>query len=300
MDSPPTKPDIADCCNSGCNPCILDVYEEQIKKYKNRLKNFKDVPQQNCISLTSYSTFVLKKVEVVSHSVRFFTFKYLKIHNSSISPKINQRLFFNPGQYFLLKATHENDSFTRAYTPLNLNEEDSSSFTILVKLLPNGKMSNYLSNLKIGEESLWRGPYGEFQINYNFKHILFIAQGTGIAPIFNIISNILNNEECYTFLKLFYCCSDNENILLRNHLYNFLSYWNFSYEVFLKDATNVAEKFNETIHKQKLCEQYIRSFFNNVEINSLFVVICGSDKFSTTIKENIVKCNINKDKIFIF
>jgi hypothetical protein len=30
----PQEPDSDDCCGSGCNPCIMDVYEQNLSKYK--------------------------------------------------------------------------------------------------------------------------------------------------------------------------------------------------------------------------------------------------------------------------
>lgn len=300
MDCVPVKPDPSDCCNSVCTPCILDVYEEQLKKYNQKKNATTRELRQNCLSTTSYSIFVLKKVSVISSSARLYTFEYIKPLKDPQSSTSDRQLFFNPGQYFLLKANDNDDSFTRAYTPLTFDEENLISFTILVKLIPNGKMSKYLSNLKKEEETLWRGPYGDFQIDYDCKHILFVAQGTGIAPVYSIIRALLENEECYTFLKLLYCCSDSDNIYLRNELHSFLSYWNFSCEMFVHNSSNCTEKFNETIHGKKLCENNVRSYFNDVDKNNVLVIVCGSETFTNAIKEQLIHCFVNEDKIYVF
>jgi hypothetical protein len=31
---PPVCPDNDECCNSGCNPCILDLYTEELNRYR--------------------------------------------------------------------------------------------------------------------------------------------------------------------------------------------------------------------------------------------------------------------------
>jgi hypothetical protein len=31
---PPVKPDLDDCCHSGCNPCVFDLYDEAQQRYE--------------------------------------------------------------------------------------------------------------------------------------------------------------------------------------------------------------------------------------------------------------------------
>jgi Oxidoreductase-like protein, N-terminal len=32
--TPPKKPDLEDCCHSGCSPCVFDLYEEALERYQ--------------------------------------------------------------------------------------------------------------------------------------------------------------------------------------------------------------------------------------------------------------------------
>lgn len=34
---PPVAPELEDCCGSGCNPCIFDVYQEALERYREEL-----------------------------------------------------------------------------------------------------------------------------------------------------------------------------------------------------------------------------------------------------------------------
>jgi hypothetical protein len=34
---PPVQPDLADCCRSGCTPCVFDLYEEALERYRKEL-----------------------------------------------------------------------------------------------------------------------------------------------------------------------------------------------------------------------------------------------------------------------
>jgi hypothetical protein len=35
--TPPERPLPDDCCQSGCNPCVFDLYEEALERYEARL-----------------------------------------------------------------------------------------------------------------------------------------------------------------------------------------------------------------------------------------------------------------------
>ncbi len=39
---PPPLPDINDCCGNGCDPCVFDVYEDALDRYKRELRAWHD------------------------------------------------------------------------------------------------------------------------------------------------------------------------------------------------------------------------------------------------------------------
>ncbi|MBN3765764.1 oxidoreductase-like domain-containing protein [Burkholderia sp. Ac-20365] len=32
--TPPTEPEPGDCCQSGCDPCVFDLYTEELTRYR--------------------------------------------------------------------------------------------------------------------------------------------------------------------------------------------------------------------------------------------------------------------------
>jgi hypothetical protein len=34
---PPVQPDLDDCCHSGCNPCVFDLYDDALERYRTAL-----------------------------------------------------------------------------------------------------------------------------------------------------------------------------------------------------------------------------------------------------------------------
>lgn len=33
---PPREPDLDECCGSGCDPCVFDLYEERLERWRER------------------------------------------------------------------------------------------------------------------------------------------------------------------------------------------------------------------------------------------------------------------------
>ncbi|WP_211612296.1 oxidoreductase-like domain-containing protein [Paraburkholderia haematera] len=31
---PPVQPELEDCCHSGCNPCVFDLYDDALERYR--------------------------------------------------------------------------------------------------------------------------------------------------------------------------------------------------------------------------------------------------------------------------
>jgi hypothetical protein len=37
MPVPPVQPALEDCCRSGCTPCVFDLYEDAMERYRTRM-----------------------------------------------------------------------------------------------------------------------------------------------------------------------------------------------------------------------------------------------------------------------
>lgn len=282
---PPQRPNESDCCGSGCTPCIFDVYEEQLKKYeKNKALGVVTVVtnEKNCISQTSYTSFVCVGRKQHTKNCYIFTFR---------SENSDCVLRYNAGQHFLLRGV--DGKFTRAYTPIPPKNDDYS-FNVLVKLYENGAMSGFFKNLNVGEKCFWRGPYGDYVFNHNYKHVFGVVQGTGIAPIYAIFSELIDSD---TFLWLF-CCFASSDFLLHDELYGLAANWNFCYEVFCCGDFTV--KYNEIVHKRRLLYIDIERFLQDKSLSEIQILICGSNDFNSNCLEFLKNCNVPQENIKAF
>jgi CDP-4-dehydro-6-deoxyglucose reductase, E3 len=104
----------------------------------------------------------------------------------------SERLQFLPGQYveFLLK-----DGARRAFSLANAPFDDQT-LELHLRLIPGGKFTEYVFN-EMPEKAILRfeGPFGTFTLREESdKPIIFVAGGTGFAPIKGIIEHALHHD----------------------------------------------------------------------------------------------------------
>jgi CDP-4-dehydro-6-deoxyglucose reductase len=124
----------------------------------------------------------VQKLEHVAHDVIVMT---LKLPN-------NERLQFLAGQYieFLLK-----DGKRRAFSLANAPHNDDM-LELHLRLIPGGQFTQYVFN-EMQEKTILRfeGPMGSFYLREESeKPIIFVAGGTGFAPVKGIIEHALHHK----------------------------------------------------------------------------------------------------------
>lgn len=92
-----------------------------------------------------------------------------------------ERFDFVPGQFVSLVADKEGREITRAYSIASA--PDGPRFDLCLNRVGEGFFSNLLCNLKEGELIRFHGPHGLFTLREPLNNSIFIATGTGIAPI---------------------------------------------------------------------------------------------------------------------
>lgn len=102
----------------------------------------------------------------------------------------NERLQFLPGQYidFLLKDGRKR-SFSLANAP-----EDDSFLELHIRHVPGGAFTDHVFNtMKPKEIMRINGPLGSFFLRDSDKPIIFLAGGTGFAPIKSILEHAFHH-----------------------------------------------------------------------------------------------------------
>ncbi|KAF9617860.1 hypothetical protein IFM89_039054 [Coptis chinensis] len=106
----------------------------------------------------------------------------------------------------------------RPYTPIS-DPDAEGYFDLLIKVYPEGNMSQHLASLKPGDVIEVKGPIEKLRYTPNMKkHIGMIAGGSGITPMLQIIEAILKNPDDNTKVSLVYANLSPDDILLKEKL----------------------------------------------------------------------------------
>ncbi|GMF28740.1 unnamed protein product [Phytophthora lilii] len=173
---------------------------------------------------------VLISREVVSHDARIFKFAL---------PAKDLRLGLPVGNHVFLYAKINGKTVVRAYTPISSeSDEDRGFVSFLIKVYfpgenpvhpEGGLFSQYLDGLHLGQQIQIKGPLGHFtyfgkgnfsleDTNFHAGKFGFIAGGTGITPIYQVMRAILQNPSDQTKVALIYCVRLERDLLLRKEL----------------------------------------------------------------------------------
>ncbi|KAM7268913.1 hypothetical protein ACFE04_011079 [Oxalis oulophora] len=106
----------------------------------------------------------------------------------------------------------------RPYTPIS-DPDSKGHFDLLIKVYPEGKMSQHFASLKPGDVLEVKGPIEKLRYSPNMKkHIGMIAGGSGITPMLQVIEAILKNPDDITQVDLIYANISPDDILLKQKL----------------------------------------------------------------------------------
>lgn len=142
-------------------------------------------------------------------------------------------LDYLPGQYARIHVpgTEEWRSYSFASAP------GSSVLQFLVRLLPDGVMSNYLrGHCKLGDQIEFEAPLGTFYLRQIDRPILMIAGGTGLSAFLGMLDTIAEKKLETSPIELFYGVRNAADLCEVARLDSFTkTIPGFSYQVIVSD-----------------------------------------------------------------
>lgn len=137
-------------------------------------------------SVKQYRTKVLKITDL-THDIKEFQFKLLE----------PQDIGFKAGQYVQVDSKPYGtiaDVVNRAYSISSMPSE-KDIVELIVRLVPGGVCTTFMhEHVEVGDEITFAGPFGEFYLREGAEELIFIAGGSGLAPIRSLILDILQRD----------------------------------------------------------------------------------------------------------
>ena len=197
----------------------------------------------------------------------------------------NSNFNFNSGQYVnIIKG-----NLTRSYSIANCSDH-KNQLEFFIKNYENGLMSAYFfKESKINDLLRLEGPIGTFFLrDSNFKNIVFLATGTGIAPIKSILEGLDKSHEQYQNKNFWVIVGARyqEDLFWKPNFKNL----NIKYIPVLSKAENDWNGSKGYVQDIVLNQQ--------IDLENSQVYACGSNDMIKSAKELFIKNNLKENNFF--
>ena len=165
--------------------------------------------------------------------------KYLTKDVIELQVFLDQNIHILPWQFCNIMVQNKNgDTYMRSYSVASYT---NGIITFLIKLKDWGIAWEYLKGLEEWENISLLWPFGDFVIQHTTKKKIFVATGTGLSPIYNMMHASWDSEKILYFWvrnqdDLFYLSELNNIPNLTIHIYlsqqeqSSYNFWRIKYE----------------------------------------------------------------------
>ena len=302
---PPLKPSQDDCCGHDCAVCVFDLYDQELRIWEKECEKLQKVSARDefyagkerssspQLEPDVYRVFLIVATNFLTRDVTEFHVRST-IHSS-------QRLGIGLGQHVVIRVTEINEDsnnepsvFSRQLTPYEA-EEDDSSFKLMIKLKPGGRLSAAAQRWKIGDQICLRGPFGSLPYKRNqFDKILMLSMGVGMAPLLSFVRKILDDDEEDTEIFFHHGCRFYEDICHKDAFDRWTPFWNFHVAYYLSgesaECLTSKKRYGETVHSSRLDESKVEAICSTADGAKPFgdkdaAFIVGTPDFESTLAE---------------
>ena len=286
------------CLSARCRSCIVKVISGSTINIEEELVLTENDKNQNFV--LSCNSKPLSDLELDVEDLGDITLFEKKIIPSKISviEKLtddviklvlrlppNSNFKFNSGQYVnIIKG-----NLTRSYSIAN-SSDHKNQLEFFIKNYENGLMSDYFfKEAKINDLLRIEGPIGTFFLrDSSFENIIFLATGTGIAPIKSILEGLEKAHQQYQNKKLW---------IFVGARYQEDLFWKPNFK-------NLNIKYIPVLSRPESdwngAQGYVQDIVLNqqIDLENSQVYACGSNDMIKSAKELFIKNNLKENNFF--
>jgi predicted ferric reductase len=195
---------------------------------------------------------------------------------------------FVAGQFFFLRL-NKNRLYARHPFTVSGKPGDDLSFTIKLA----GRFTQTAKELKIGDEILIDGPFGNF-IPKTEKDLVFIAGGVGITPFMSILRDHINKNIDQN-ITLIYGSRTEADIIFKKEIDTIDKPW-FK-KVYLLSLVEESTLMSPNCEKGFICKDVLNRYVSDVK-NSLYY-ICGPEIMKNNTKKLLKEEGVSGGQVFV-
>lgn len=203
-------------------------------------------------------------------------------------------LAFKPGQYVLLKI----DTAFRQYS-ISSNPQDGTTIEFIIEYIPGGLASTYLDGLAVGQQAGFKGPAGIFMLKETQTPKIFLATGTGIAPVMSMITYALTSGHSEPMRVYFGLKTRTEMYLYDEFMALHEAYHHFNFQFCLSREESLDGLDAEHISMGRIPHVLdAHAAQSHEDRNSFEYYVCGSKEIVTSLKEHLAEKGVAREMIF--
>lgn len=190
---------------------------------------------------------------------------------------------FEAGQFITIKICDSDPKpCFRAYSISSA--PSGSTFELCIKEIPNGRGSCWLNSLEPGAKIEFLGPNGKFNFTTDAsKTVLFIATGTGVAPLKSMIEDQLRKGNTQP-MHLLFGVRHVKDVFYKKHLVNLVNE-NFSFDLTLSQPE---EEWSGLVGR-------VTDHIPDIENTEVY--ICGLKAMIDSVHEILIKKGLPEESI---
>ena len=132
------------------------------------------------------------------------TYQATLLHKELVAPHIYFLKFtypadaswdFKSGQYMIFHVPQGDGHPVRRLYSIASSSLQKDTLDFVIEMVPNGIGSAYIEAMKVGDIATLQGAAGLFTYKPSGRKPVFFATGTGIAPIYSMIYEMLNSPQ---------------------------------------------------------------------------------------------------------
>jgi CDP-4-dehydro-6-deoxyglucose reductase, E3 len=288
------------CLNARCSSCIVKVLSGETKNIEEELVLTEEEKKQKFVLSCNAKPLSNLKLDIEDlGDVKLFEKKIVPAKISSIK-KLNTDVIkmvfrlppssnfkFNSGQYVnLIKG-----NLSRSYSIAN-KSDNKNQLEFFIKKYENGLMSKYwFEEAKINDLLRVEGPLGSFFLREaKCNNIVFLATGTGIAPIKAILESVVEAPLNFSKVKFWvFVGARYEKDLL----------WNptvISDKIKVNYVPVLSRQVNNWDGEKGYVQEAVLK--QNINLENTQVYACGSNEMIQSAKGKLIKNSLKENNFF--
>ena len=197
-----------------------------------------------------------------------------------------------PGQYLTLIMKIDGKEERRSYSICSTPKTENG-ISVTVKEITGGKVSGFINrNVAKGQTIEILAPEGNFLLPDDHQgHLVFIAAGSGITPVFSMIKEVLHHLE--NDVTLIYGNRNESSVIFGSELRQLAEKFADRFTL-IETLSQPSENWNGL--KGRINHELLKNNLQRLN-NDAFYYLCGPEELMKTTKEFLLKSGVTDKKI---